>query len=138
MRKYSDRAGLSTLSEINVTPLLDLAFVLLIIFMISTPLLDQSIELQAPTSDAATTDVDPRLVRVISIDRLGVIFLGEDEISSDALEGRLMELKNAGELEAVVIRADRDLGVQRLVDIMDALQRTGITRAGVVTQRPGQ
>lgn len=138
MRKYSDRAGLTTLSEINVTPLLDLAFVLLIIFMISTPLLDQSIELQAPTSDAATTDVDPRLVRVIAIDRTGVIFLGEDEIAPEALEGRLRVLNEAGELEAVVIRADRDLAVQRLVDIMDVLQRTGITRAGVVTQRPEQ
>lgn len=138
MRKYSDRAGLSTLSEINVTPLLDLAFVLLIIFMICTPLLDQSIELQAPTSDAATTDVDPSLVRIISIDQAGIIFLGEDEISPDALEGRLREMNAAGELEAVVIRADHELPVQRLVDIMDALQRTGITRAGVVTQRPGQ
>ena len=53
MRRYSDKQALSTLSEINVTPLLDLAFVLLIIFMITTPLLENSMDLIVPTSEAA-------------------------------------------------------------------------------------
>ena len=69
MRRYSDRHNLQTLSELNVTPLLDLAFVLLIIFMICTPLMENSVELVVPTSEAAAKAVDPSAVQTISIDR---------------------------------------------------------------------
>ena len=58
MRRYSQRQALSTLSEINITPLLDLAFVLLIIFMITTPLLENSVNLIIPSSSAANAPVD--------------------------------------------------------------------------------
>ena len=59
MRRYSQRTGLTTLSEINITPLLDLAFVLLIIFMITTPLLENSVNLVIPSSGAANAPVNP-------------------------------------------------------------------------------
>ena len=65
------RHSLSTLSEINITPLLDLAFVLLIIFMITTPLLENSVNLVIPSSGAANAPVDPPQVQTISIDRNG-------------------------------------------------------------------
>ena len=69
MRRYSQRNSLSTLSEINITPLLDLAFVLLIIFMITTPLLENSVNLVIPSSGAANAPVNPAQVQTISIDR---------------------------------------------------------------------
>ena len=69
MRRYSQRHNLSTLSEINITPLLDLAFVLLIIFMITTPLLENSVNLIIPSSGAANAPVNPAQVQTISIDR---------------------------------------------------------------------
>ena len=59
MRRFSDRAALHTLSELNVTPLLDLAFVLLIIFMITTPLMENSMDLIVPSSSTAKTEVNP-------------------------------------------------------------------------------
>ena len=69
MRRFSDRHTLHTLTEINVTPLLDLAFVLLIIFIITTPLMENSVSLVVPTSSEATQTVDRSQVQTISIDK---------------------------------------------------------------------
>src|SRR6266436_232590 len=69
MKRYSNRSNFSTLSEINVTPLLDLAFVLLIIFMITTPLLENSMNLVIPSSSAANAPISKAQVQTISIDR---------------------------------------------------------------------
>lgn len=137
MRRYSQRGGLSTLSEINVTPLIDLAFTLLIIFMLLTPLIDKSMDLVAPTSDEATTEVDPSAVRMVSVDRFEALKLDNEPVDYDQLESRLRSLRIAGEAQAVVVRAHRDLPVQRVVDIMNSLQRAGITRVGVITREPG-
>ena len=71
MRRYSQRHSLSTLSEINITPLLDLAFVLLIIFMITTPLLENSLNLVIPSSGAANAPVKFRRFPSIATRRSG-------------------------------------------------------------------
>jgi biopolymer transport protein ExbD len=63
MKRYSERSGLQTLSELNVTPLLDLAFVLLIIFMITTPLMENKVDLVVPTSEASKNAVHPDAVQ---------------------------------------------------------------------------
>jgi biopolymer transport protein ExbD len=68
MKRYSNRSNFSTLSEINVTPLLDLAFVLLIIFMITTPLLENSMNMVIPSSSAANAPISKSQVQTISID----------------------------------------------------------------------
>src|SRR5207249_4370263 len=73
MRRYSQRQSLSTLSEINVTPLLDLAFVLLIIFMITTPLLESSMNLVIPSSSATNPPINKAQVQTVSIDRAETI-----------------------------------------------------------------
>jgi len=133
MRRYSKRHGFSTLSEINVTPLLDLAFVLLIIFMITTPLMDKSVDLIIPTSEAAKNVVNPALVQTVTINREDVITLNKELVTLDQLEAKLdaMEKNNPG--IAVVIRSHKDLAVQKLVDVMSALERARITKVGVVT-----
>jgi biopolymer transport protein ExbD len=69
MRRYSNRAHLQTVTELNVTPLLDLAFVLLIIFMITTPLIENSLDLVVPTSSTAKTEVNPAEVQIIAINK---------------------------------------------------------------------
>jgi biopolymer transport protein ExbD len=134
MRRYSQRTGLTTLSEINITPLLDLAFVLLIIFMITTPLLENSVNLVIPSSGAANAPVNPAAVQTISIDRTETIRLNNEAIDPDALTARLAELKRANPEVAVVIRPDRELPVQKLVGLMDALQRAEITKVGIATK----
>jgi len=134
MRRYSQRQNLSTLSEINITPLLDLAFVLLIIFMITTPLLENSISLVIPSSGAANAPVNPAQVQTISIDRRETIKFNNELVDAQKLAARLAELKRSNPDAAVVIRPDRDLPVQKLIALMDALERAHITKVGIATK----
>jgi len=134
MRRYSNRNSLSTLSEINITPLLDLAFVLLIIFMITTPLLENSKTLIIPSSATTNAPINPATVQTLSMDRNEVVRLNEQVIDRATLESRLAALKAADPNVAVVIRPDRNLPVQKLVSLMDALQRADITKVGIATQ----
>lgn len=134
MRRYSQRHGLSTLSEINITPLLDLAFVLLIIFMITTPLLENSVNLIIPSSGTANAPVAPGQVQTISIDRKEAIKINEKPVALADLPARLADLKRANPDVAIVIRPDRELPVQKLVSLMDALQRAQITKVGIATK----
>lgn len=136
MRRFSSHTALHTLSELNVTPLLDLAFVLLIIFMITTPLLENSMELVVPTSATARHEVNPSKVQIISIDREEVMKLNEKALSFDQLEETLRSLKAADPQMAVVIRPHKDLPIQKFVAIMDVLQKLGITKVGVMTREP--
>ena len=134
MRRYSQRHHLSTVSEINITPLLDLAFVLLIIFMITTPLLENSVNLIIPSSGAANAPVKAGRVQTISIDRRETIRVNDRTVTAAELVARLTELKRANPEVAIVIRPDRDLPVQKLISLMDALQRAQITKVGIATK----
>ena len=134
MRRYSQRNNLATLSEINVTPLLDLAFVLLIIFMITTPLLESSMSLVIPSSAAPNPAVNASQVQTISIDRGETIKFNNQVVDLETLTAQLSELKRANPDVAVVIRPDRELPVQKLVALMDALQRAEITKVGIATK----
>ena len=138
MRRYSQRHNLSTLSEINVTPLLDLAFVLLIIFMITTPLLENSVNLIIPSSGAANAPVNTAQVQTISIDRRETIKINDRQVAPEDLVTRLEELKRANPEVAIVIRPDRDLPVQKLIALMDALQRAQISKVGIATKAETQ
>jgi biopolymer transport protein ExbD len=133
MRRFSDRHSLHTLSELNVTPLLDLAFVLLIIFMITTPLMENSVDLVLPSSDAATHSVDPNAVQSVSIDNNEQISINGQPTNLATLEGQLVALKERNPDVAVVVRAHKDLPVQKLMNVMDAVQRAQIRKIGVVT-----
>lgn len=133
MRRFSDRHSLHTLSELNVTPLLDLAFVLLIIFMITTPLMENSVDLVIPTSEAAKHAIDPNAVQTIAINREGLIQFNNEPTDVQQLESSLTALKESRPDVAVVIRSDKELAVQKLIDVMDVVQRAKITKVGVVT-----
>lgn len=134
MKRYSSRSNFSTLSEINVTPLLDLAFVLLIIFMITTPLLENSVNLVIPSSSRANAPINKTRVQTISVDRADTIRINNEIIDADSLTTRLLELKRANPEIAIVIRPDRELPVQKLVALMDSLQRAQITKVGIATK----
>ena len=134
MKRYSNRSNFSTLSEINVTPLLDLAFVLLIIFMITTPLLENSVNLVIPSSSAANAPINKTQVQTISIDRADIIRINNEIVDADSLTARLLELKRANPELAIVIRPDRELPVQKLITLMDSLQRAQISKVGIATK----
>jgi len=122
------------LSEINVTPLLDLAFVLLIIFMITTPLLENSMNLVIPSSGEKNPRVDSSLVQTISIDRTETIKLNNRIVDPETLTMQLTEMKRSNPDLAVVIRPDRELPVQKLISLMDTLQRAEISKVGIATK----
>ncbi len=105
MRRYSQRQSLSTLSEINVTPLLDLAFVLLIIFMITTPLLESSMNLVIPSSSAKNPPINKSQVQTVSIDRAETIRFNNQVVDLGTLTVQLSELKQKNPDIAIVIRA---------------------------------
>src|SRR4030095_5003103 len=105
MRRFSDRQRLQTLSELNVTPLLDLAFVLLIIFMITTPLMENSVDLIVPSSEAAAKAVDPNAVHTVSITRAAVLKFNGKALTLRQLEDELAALKATRGEFPVVIRS---------------------------------
>jgi len=134
MRRFSDRHTLHTLTEINVTPLLDLAFVLLIIFIITTPLMENSVSLVVPTSREATQSVDRSRVQTISIDKDEVLKLNDQVVEPELLELRLSELRAQKPDIAVVIRPHKQLPIQKFIDIMNILQRAQVSKVGVLTR----
>src|SRR5437763_8095092 len=102
MRRYSQRQTLSSLFEINITPLLDLAFVLLIIFMITTPLLESSMSLIIPSSGGKNPPVTSSQIQTISIDRNETIRLNNQLVDLSTLSAQLSENKRANPDVAVV------------------------------------
>jgi len=134
MRRYSNRAHLQTVTELNVTPLLDLAFVLLIIFMITTPLIENSLDLVVPTSSTAKTEVNPAEVQIIAINKDASIEFNEEPITPADLESQLAIMKANEPGLAVVVRPHKELPIQQFIGVMDLLQRIGITKVGVMTR----
>jgi biopolymer transport protein ExbD len=137
MRRFSDRHTMHTLTEINVTPLLDLAFVLLVIFIITTPLMENSTNLVVPTSSEATQSVDRSQVQTISIDKDDVMRFNEEVVDAATLESRLEALREEKPDVAIVVRPHKELPIQKFIDVMDILQRARISKVGVLT-RPDQ
>ena len=138
MRRFSQRSQLVTLSEINITPLLDLAFVLLIIFIITTPLMDKSTGLILPSSKASADAVNPQDVQTVTLSKDDVVALNNQTVTLDQLASLLSAKYSTQPGIAVVVRSHRDLAVQKLVDVLDAIRRAGVTKVGVVTNPPSQ
>jgi biopolymer transport protein ExbD len=134
VRRFSQRSSLVTLSEINITPLLDLAFVLLIIFIITTPLLEQSINLRLPRGGIPDKPVTAQDVRTVEITRDGAYLLNRQRMSLDAIERQLVQDFKYNPNLVVYIRAD-EMGFNKdLYAIIDRCQRNGITRYSLRTQ----
>jgi biopolymer transport protein ExbD len=129
MKRYSQRSGHTAMAELNVTPLLDLAFVLLIIFIITTPLLTSNIPVQLPAAAKSNAEpVDPKSIRTVSIARTGQVYLESKPIELPVLEQELTAFKAMTPDAAVVVRADKTLNVQQLFDVMNVLQAAKIER----------
>jgi biopolymer transport protein ExbD len=134
MRRFSQRSHLVTLSEINITPLLDLAFVLLIIFVITTPLLEQSLNLKLPVGGRPDVKIDPRDIRTVEVSNTGVYTLNKTRMRSV----KELVLQLATDFRAnpdliVYIRADQDGPYKNVAAVIDGCQRYGITRYSLRT-----
>jgi len=126
------RSEHTAMSEINVTPLVDVMLVLLIIFIVTAPLLMQAIPVELPKT-AATQLVTPLRNLPLSIDKDGRVFLERRTFAVDKLENELRRRKGAGEELSVLIQADRAVAFGIVAQVMAAVQRAGIAHVGVVT-----
>jgi biopolymer transport protein ExbD len=136
MRRFSQRSALVTLSEINITPLLDLAFVLLIIFVITTPLLEQSINLKLPKGGKPDSKIDKNDIRTVEISPEGKYRLDKMPMSLAQLETELVKDFHANQNLVVYIRADEMGRNKDLYAVIDRCQRNGITRYSLRTEPP--
>jgi biopolymer transport protein ExbD len=134
MRRFSQRSYLVTLSEINITPLLDLAFVLLIIFVITTPLLEQSINLKLPRGGQPDKSLNKRDIRTVEISNTGFYKLDRQAMSLNQLTARLAADFRANQNLVVYIRADADGPYKNVAELIDNCQRSGITRYSLRTE----
>ena len=120
--------------EINITPMLDLAYVLLVIFIIMTTATVQGIAVNLPKASAAPSLSKPQ-TKSVTITQDGSIFLDTYPVTLQDLEVRLRQYKAANPELPVVVKADGLIAYQRVVDVLDLMGKLEISQLGLVTQR---
>jgi biopolymer transport protein ExbD len=128
MRRFSQRNSLVTLSEINITPLLDLAFVLLIIFVITTPLLEQGMNLNLPQGGAPDARIEKENIRTVEIDAGGNFMLNRMRLNAAQIEQQLVQDFRKNPNLVVFIRADKQGKIEPFADVMNRCIKNGIVK----------
>lgn len=123
------------ISEINVTPMVDVMLVLLIVFMVTAPLMTVGVPVNLPEATASrVTGQDEPLV--ISIDRTGQLFLQDSEIGLDQLIPRLRAITETRRDARIFLRGDRAIDYGRVMSVMAAMNSAGFNRVALITQLP--
>ena len=135
-RDFRRANKLAVISDLNVTPLIDLAFSLLIIFMITTPVIEQFNRIDLPIQPKNENQPLPkRNDQFITIDEKGSYLWGQDPVSKVELESRLDEIaSNAGEQPVIHIRGDRSLRYQKIFDVINMLKARNLTKLSLDTK----
>jgi biopolymer transport protein ExbD len=128
-----------SLHELNITPLLDLVFVLLVIFIITTPQLTNSLEINLPSGKPppATPDSPRPKINRIAVDEKGQVFLNGTPFTLPALKAKLGQMKAADSELAVVVDGSDDVDYQNMVGVLDILRQLDIVKVGLATQAAG-
>ncbi|HEX4264435.1 MAG TPA: biopolymer transporter ExbD [Verrucomicrobiae bacterium] len=135
MRRFSQRNSLVTLNDINITPLLDLAFVLLIIFVITTPLLEKGLDLKLPGGGQPDKQqLRKEDIRTVDISAQGSYVLNHQRMSLDQTLKQLVQDYKFNPNLLVYIRADENGRTKDLAALLDGCNRNGITRYSLRTQ----
>ncbi|MBU7579283.1 MAG: biopolymer transporter ExbD [Porphyrobacter sp.] len=131
-RRKGKRTRRAAMSEINVTPLVDVMLVLLIIFMVTVTLPAVGVPVELPESRAAPVEETPDQITV-SIDAAGTIYIEDAPVPAGGLPAALEALNRGGEQPLVVLRGDRSLDYGRVMQVMGELGRAGFTSISLVT-----
>jgi biopolymer transport protein TolR len=122
----------SVLSEINVTPLVDVMLVLLIIFMVAAPMLTTGVDVELPKADAPRMDIDQDQP-LITVQRDQRIFLFDEEVSLDVLRQRLVSDERIREVDEVFVQADERVPYGAVAQVLALVRQAGIGKMGLVT-----
>ncbi len=125
------------MSEINMTPLIDVMLVLLVIFIITAPLLTSSLQLELPKSDAGAPSAAPAFIAV-ALDAQGRLFIGETAATPQQLLDQARAAARRDASTEVQLRADSAVPYGRVAELIGLLQQAGLTRIGFVTEAPGR
>jgi biopolymer transport protein TolR len=126
----------SPMSDINMTPLIDVMLVLLVIFMITAPLMSSSLKLELPKADAAQPNDAPQFISV-ALDPQGQLFFGDEALDSAAFAARVLESARKNPKTEVQLRADKGVPYGRVAELIGVVQKAGLNRIGFVTESPG-
>jgi len=124
--------GKGPLSEINVTPLVDVMLVLLIIFMVSAPMMTTGVEIDLPKTRAPRMDLEEQKL-ILSIDKQQKVFLGEIEVPYDKLEDALTNNARLQQEKELYLQADETVPYGFVAKVMALIRRGGIDKVGLVT-----
>ncbi|MBB2960373.1 protein TolR [Methylobacterium sp. R2-1] len=133
-----DEDGLDAtpMSEINVTPMVDVMLVLLIIFMVAAPLMTTGVPVQLPKTTAAKVAQSQKPLEV-SIDKDGNPFIAKDGFTSETILPRLKQLKAENPDQVVLVRGDRDVPYGKIMEVMGLVGQAGFTKVSLIAQSGG-
>ena len=123
------------MSEINVTPLVDVMLVLLVVFMVAAPLLTVGVPVDLPQTQAPPI-TDPKEPLVISINNEGHIFIQDTDIAADALVPRLQAITGANPDALLYVRADKSIDYGRVLEVMSLVSAAGFRKVSLIAQAP--
>jgi biopolymer transport protein TolR len=121
------------LAEINVTPMVDVMLVLLVIFMVAAPLLTVGVPINLPKSSAAQV-TEPQQPLVVSINKAGETFIGDDKVVGDDLKKQLGELATQDPARIVYVRGDREIEYGTLMDLLGEVNSAGFAKVSLLAQ----
>lgn len=134
MRRFSQRNSLVTLNDINITPLLDLAFVLLLIFIITRPMLEQSLPLQLPQGGSPGENISPRDKLTVEVTAAGNYRLNGRSVNLSQMEGQLLNAFKSNPKSVVILRVDENGKNKDSLAVLDLCRKRGITRVSFPTR----
>lgn len=125
------------MSDINMTPLIDVMLVLLVIFMITAPLMSSSLRLDLPTADGAQPSDAPQSISV-GLDPQGRLYIGDEPVDAAAFASRMADAARRNPATEVQLRADKGVSYGRVTEVIGAVQKAGLNRIGFVTEPVGR
>ena len=131
--KKTSHSHHSSLSELNITPLLDLVFVLLVIFIITTPQLVNNLELNLPSGKPPPSNAPKPKINQLVVNDSGKIFLNNQELTLAQLKPTLARMKSSDPETGVVVRGASEVDYQRIIEVLDLFQQLDITKVGLAT-----
>jgi biopolymer transport protein ExbD len=132
--KKTSRSQHSSLNELNITPLLDLVFVLLVIFIITTPQMMNNLEMNLPSPKPPPPQKDKPKINRIVVDEKGQTFLNDQAVTVAQLRGDLQQMKSDNPDLSVVVKGADNVDYQNMINVLDVLQQLDITKVGLATE----